>query len=178
MAPNLFNRTRIDELLDRAADSLTGEWLVVGGAAAAVWFLPSRTTEDIDIIGLGGTNDERFALMTLAEENNVPIEAVNSAADFFLRRVPGWRDLLVPLRGSEATTIFRPNATLFLLLKIGRLSAVDLDDCVSLLNHLAAPSDELDVQRVLEAVRALPAASEPDLTARRERLAAALAAWG
>src|SRR4051812_5360772 len=113
-----FDRDRVRAFLALAGDRLDGEWLVIGGAAAAAWFAPPGTTEDIDMIGLGGTQAERFALMDLAVEAALPIEAVNSAADFFVRRVEGWSEHLVPLHRGTRATIYRPDATLFLLLKV------------------------------------------------------------
>ena len=41
--------------------------------------------------------------MDLASRAGLPIEAVSSAADFFVRKIDGWRDELVPLvRGPRA----------------------------------------------------------------------------
>ena len=57
------DRAAIANLLDRASARLDGEYLLVGGAAAAMWFAEARTTEDIDLVGLAGTADERYALM-------------------------------------------------------------------------------------------------------------------
>src|SRR5262249_29149270 len=77
MAEPRFDRARIERFLAAAATRLRGEWLIVGGAAAAAWFAPARTTEDVDMIGLGFSQDERFALMELATELGLPVEAVN-----------------------------------------------------------------------------------------------------
>ena len=68
MVASSLGRAHIEHFLDRAAAKLEGDWLLVGGAAAAVWFDPGRVTEDIDLIGLGGTMAERLALMELASE--------------------------------------------------------------------------------------------------------------
>ncbi|MFN0253267.1 MAG: hypothetical protein ACKV2T_40730 [Kofleriaceae bacterium] len=168
-----FDRIRIDEFVALAARTLDGEWLLIGGGAAAVWFAPSRTTEDIDIVGLRGTQDDRFALMELAATAGIPIEAVNSAADFFVRRIPDWRDELVVLTAGRAT-IYRPTATLFLLLKIGRLSATDLDDCMKLIVHVASTGEPLDRVRVGSTLAALAPTDDVALAARRVELANAL----
>jgi hypothetical protein len=56
VVPLRFDRARIQALLELAGERLTGEWLLIGGAAAAAWFAPVRTTEDIDLIGLGGSH--------------------------------------------------------------------------------------------------------------------------
>jgi len=164
-----IDRVFVGRFLALAAERLTGEWLLIGGAAAAAWFRDDRVTEDIDLIGLLGTQDERFALMELAGEAGLPIEAVNSAADFFVRKIPDWRAHLVPLVAARAT-IYRPSATLFLLLKLERLSESDLDDCVRLLAY----GEPLDAPRVRARLDALPATADAALGARRRALASAL----
>jgi len=174
MAPLGFDRARIQALLTLAGERLDGEWLLIGGGAAAAWFSPGRTTEDIDLIGLGGTQAERFALMELAVEAAIPIEAVNSAADFFVRRVAGWRDELVVLHRGSRATIFRPTATLFVLLKLHRLSAVDLDDCLALLDHCGRSHETLDRGRMRASLEALPSSDDLALCERRAQLLEAI----
>jgi hypothetical protein len=94
VTPPRFDRDRIQAFLVRAGDRLDGDWLLVGGAAAAVWFASERSTEDIDLVCM---------------------EAVNSAADFFVRRIDGWQDHVVLLHRGARATIYRPDATLFIL---------------------------------------------------------------
>ncbi|MEO8551616.1 MAG: hypothetical protein ABI678_16675 [Kofleriaceae bacterium] len=171
MPPVRFDRDRIRALLELAADTLEGEWLLIGGAVAAAWFSPGRTTEDIDLVGLAGTADERMALMELAAGQGLPVEAVNSAADFFVRRIPGWRLELVPFVTGARATIFRPSATLFLLLKIARLSSSDLEDCLGLL----ALAERIDRTRVIAQLATLAPTDDDPLRARREALARVLA---
>jgi hypothetical protein len=174
MAPLRFDRARILNILALAGERLDGEWLLIGGGAAAAWFQPDRTTEDIDLIGLAGTQAERFALMTLATELAIPVEAVNSAADFFVRRIPDWRAQLVPVITGRRATIYRPNATLFVLLKLERLSAVDLADCLALIEHDTATADVIDGARVSDRIAALPPTDDAALEDRRRVLARAL----
>ncbi|HEX2844775.1 MAG TPA: hypothetical protein VHP64_05945 [Candidatus Limnocylindria bacterium] len=175
MVPLRFDRARIQGLLELAGERLTGEWLLIGGAAAAAWFAPVRTTEDIDLVGLGGSSGERFALMELAASAAIPVEAVNSAADFFVRRVDGWRAQIVPLHRGTSATIYRPTATLFILLKLNRLSAVDLEDCLALVEHCEKSGEAIDRVRVLAWIDALPPTRDASLGERRARLRAALA---
>lgn len=175
MVPLRFDQVRIAAFLELAGVRLTGDWLLIGGAAAAAWFSVERTTEDVDLIGLGGTAAERLALMDLAVDAGIPIEAVNSAADFFVRRIDGWRDELVVLVRGERATIYRPSATLFLLLKLARLTAIDLDDCLRLLAHCAAEGESVDAARVVLALDALPVTADADLASRRSILRAAVA---
>lgn len=152
--------------MELAGERLDGEWLLIGGSAAAAWFSPGRTTEDIDLIGLGGTQAERFALLELAVHVGIPIEAVNSAADFFVRRIADWRAHLVVLHRGPRATIFRPDATLFLLLKIGRLSETDLGDCLALIEH----GDSIERERILAALDAQPPTEDIAMRARRAAL--------
>jgi hypothetical protein len=170
VAPLRFDRSRIQSLLELAGERLTGEWLLIGGAAAATWFAPVRTTEDIDLIGLGGSQAERFALMDLAASAAIPIEAVNSAADFYLRRIADWRDQLVPLHQGPNATVYRPSATLFILLKLTRLSAVDLDDCLALVAHCEQSGEGIDHPRIRARIDALPSTEDAALAERRTRL--------
>lgn len=174
MVPLRFDRARIQALLELAGERLTGEWLLIGGAAAAAWFAPVRTTEDLDLIGLGGSLAERLALMDLAASAAIPIEAVNSAADFFIRRIEDWREQLVLLHRGASATVYRPSATLFLLLKLGRLSAVDLDDCLALLEHCKTSGEAIDRARVCAHLDARPPTQDASLVGRRARLRAAL----
>lgn len=175
MAEKRFDRTRVESFLHVAGEKLDGEWLLLGGGAAAAWFAPARTTEDLDIVGLSGRQNDRFALMELAASEALPIEAVNSAADFFVRRIPTWREHLVVLHRGTRATIYRPDATLFLRLKIGRLSEVDLDDCFALLDHCEAAGEPVATTEVVDAVAALPATEDGALQDRRARLRARLA---
>ncbi len=174
MAPPALDRSRLEALLADAGVQLDGEWLLIGGAAAATWFADGRTTDDIDLIALDATRVRRMAVMDLAVAHGLPVEAVNSSADYFVRRIEGWRDELVPLVQGPRAVIYRPTPTLFLLLKLARLSAVDLDDCLALIEHCRRVVDPIDRARVAAALSALPATTDAALAARRAALAAAI----
>ncbi|MBK7196820.1 MAG: hypothetical protein IPH80_30520 [Myxococcales bacterium] len=45
MAPPSLDRARLQALLADAGAQLDGEWLLIGGAAAAAWFADARTTD-------------------------------------------------------------------------------------------------------------------------------------
>jgi hypothetical protein len=109
-----------------------------------------------------------LALMELASKLGLPIESVNSAADFFVHRISGWREMLVPFRSGTRGAIFRPNATLFLLLKIGPLSENDLADCTAVIQTVQQGQEPLDRPRVLIAMDAL--ALTEDLALQKRRL--------
>ncbi len=170
-----MDRKRLEEVLERAVERLSGEWLLLGGALVALWVEGRRTTEDVDLIGLGGSAEERYALMELAADLGLPIEAVNSAADFFVRRVKGWREELEPFRKGPTSVIYRPTATLFVLLKMGRLSDQDLQDCVAVIEKAKRDGLRLDVVRLREALDVLPESTDEALLERRSTLLAHLA---
>lgn len=160
-----FDQARLEALVQAVADTLEGEWLLIGGALVALWLEPGRTTLDIDLVGLRGESAERYALLDFAVKQSLPVEAINSAADFFVQRIPGWRDHLVLFRAGTRGRIFRPDATLFLLLKAGRLSERDLADCEALLRK-----ERPDGATVLAALDALRAPADEAALARRSRL--------
>jgi hypothetical protein len=171
VTPDL-DRERLEGLLTALTERLAGDWLLVGGALAALWLrMPGRTTEDVDLVGLTGTPEERLALMRFAEEAGLPIETLNSAADFFVRRVPGWQQEIELLRAGSKARIYRPSPTLFLLLKIGRLSEQDLGDCLAMVEKTRSEALALDVERVLAALESLPPSPlDPGLETRRSLL--------
>lgn len=169
-----LDKRRIEEVIDAVTNSLHGDWLLVGGALVALWLEPRRITEDIDLIGLSGTADERLALMQLAERLGLPVEAVNSAADFFVSRIEGWRDELELFREGRSARIFRPTPTLFLLLKARRLSEHDLEDCLAAIRRARADGLRLAPDRVIALLDGLEPATEPRLAERRQALRAAL----
>ncbi|MEM1031582.1 MAG: hypothetical protein AAF928_07765 [Myxococcota bacterium] len=167
----VLERPRIDALIDKIADELEGEWLLIGGALVALWLNPRRITEDIDIIGLDDGSSQRWQLLALAEAEHLPIETLNSAADFFVRRIASWREDIEVFRDGRRGRIHRPTPTLFVRLKMARLSEQDLDDCLGLIGRLGR--DAVDETVIRAAMASLPPASEP-VAARREKLLDAL----
>jgi hypothetical protein len=175
--PTELDRARIDAVVQAVADRLRGDWLLIGGGLVALWFDPRRVTEDVDLVGIEGTGADRLDLLGLAHDLGLPVEAVNSAADFFVHKIVGWRQLIEPFRQGSGARIFRPSPTLFLLLKLRRLSARDLDDCLSLLEHVTTDSLAIDVQQLLATLDELPSVEDLSLTNRRARLRTALSAF-
>ena len=163
-----FDRRRLDELLDTVLERLPGDWLLIGGALVSLWLEPRRVTEDVDLIGLEGSQDERLRLMQFASDAGLPVEAVNTAADFFVRRFEDWRNEIEIFRENERTRIYRPSPTLFVLLKLHRLSEQDLEDCKLLLNAARAQGLHVDIERVKVGIEGLPECSDFELRRRRE----------
>ena len=174
MATPDFDRARVIEVLRRAAEKLSGDWLLVGGAAAAVWFQPDRTTEDLDLVGLPGTTDPRMQLLEFADGEGLPVEALNSAADFFVRRISGWDSGTALLIEGDGARFHLPSPTVFLLTKLARLSEADLHDCFALLEHIRTADLTVEVERVRGAILELPDPESAGQAQRRRRLLAAL----
>jgi hypothetical protein len=172
-----LGRQRLEEVLAAMVERLHGEWLLVGGALVALWLEPRRVTEDIDLVGLAGTAQERVELMQFAADIGLSIEAVNSAADFFVRRIPGWEREIELFRGGRGARIYRPTPTLFLLLKIGRLSDQDLADCQAMIARARGDSLALDAARVLAAMQELPTPDGSTALSRRDVLRRLLETW-
>ncbi|MGH7318502.1 MAG: hypothetical protein ACRELA_02580, partial [Candidatus Rokuibacteriota bacterium] len=165
-----LDRARLEEIVDAIVQRLPGDWLLVGGALAALWLEPRRTTEDVDVLGLAGTADERMSLLRLAAELGLPVEALNSAADFFVRRIEGWREDLELFRHGARGRIYRPTVTLFVLLKLERLSERDLADSLAAVARARAEGLRFDPKRIVAALAALPPVTDPDLVRRRAQL--------
>lgn len=94
---------------------------------------------------------------------------MNSAADFFVRRIEGWRDELEVLKRGARFVVFRPSTTLFVLLKSRRLSEQGLEDCRAAIGH-AHDGRPVDTARILAALDDLAPTDDDQLTARREAL--------
>jgi len=171
-----MDQKRLAEIVSALADRVEGDWLLVGGAAAALWFAPRRTTQDLDIVAFDDAPSRRMALFDAMVELSLPIEAVNSAADFFVKRIEGWRDHVELLRAGARGNVYRPDATLFLLSKIGRLSQTDLADCLALLRLVRRDRLLLDVTRLIAAIERLtpPDAEGAPVVERRARLMRAI----
>jgi hypothetical protein len=171
-----LDQQTINGLLDQLGKLLNGEWLLVGGALVSIWVEPRRITQDIDLIGLTGASSERLDLMDAAFSLGLPIEAVNSAADYFVHRIPGWRDEIEVLRQYSQCMMYRPTPTLFVWLKMGRLSEQDLQDCIAVISKARAEHLRLDERRLLEAMHQLPETDDANLLRRREGLRGELSA--
>ncbi len=123
---------------------------------------------------MGDPRQSRMALFELAADLGLPVESMNSAADFFVERIPRWRDETEILVEGRSGRIFRPSATVFLILKMGRLSEIDMADCLELLRVAAEHNLPVDRDRALAALDRLPPAEDSKLRSRRDRLRGAL----
>jgi hypothetical protein len=148
-----LDRKTLRLFLEKAGDSLEGEWVLIGGTVLPLLGVEHRSTTDIDLIGLHPAEQaQSLALMELADRLGLPVETINQAGGFFLSRLPGFENELVLLHQGKTARIFRPNATLYLLLKLRRMSESDLQDCQQWLSWTKTQGETIDIQRVLESV--------------------------
>jgi len=159
MKSKAINKETLLKFIEKAEQRLQGDWIIIGGAVLPLLGLSHRVTMDIDIAGpTESTQAETLALMEIAEELGLPVEAINQAGAFFLRRIKGWKKMLVPLssvNSEQRATFFRPQATLFILLKLGRFSESDLQDCLVFIEYARNKDEFLDsvlIQRAAEQV--------------------------
>ncbi len=156
-----LNREALQTFVDLALERLDGDWILIGGAVLPLLGIAHRTTVDIDIVGPpGATQEQTLVLMEIAEEMGLPVEVINQAGAYFLRRQEGVEEQLLPLARRAGTTIFRPTATLYVLLKLSRLTETDLDDCRRMLEYTRDHGESVERARLEEAIRdAAPGAS-------------------
>jgi hypothetical protein len=116
-------------------------------------------------------------LLRMALELGLPAEAVNQAGAFFLRELPGWRDELVVHHRGTSAIVLVPNTTLYLLSKLGPLSASDLGDCLAMLSFARDRGQDADRARIGAAIAALrTTAPSPERNGRLDDLTRALLA--
>lgn len=152
-----------------AGERLKGDWVVIGGAVLPLLGAEHRTTLDIDIAGPDEADmGQMLVLIEIAEEIGLSAAGVNQAGSHFLRLVDDWRDHLVVVHRGSSATIHVPDPTLFLLLKLRRLSESDLLDAVRMIELAKERGEAIDAARVEKAAR--QAQEEAPSLARRSRL--------
>lgn len=139
----------IKKFVELAKERLKGEWIIIGGALLPLLNISNRATIDIDLIGpQKDQTSEQLAMLKLAEELKIPLESINQAAAFFLLRISGWKEMLVELARGDNMVLFRPNSTLFILLKVSRLSEIDFEDCLKFLEFAKKHNESIDKKKI------------------------------
>jgi hypothetical protein len=128
----MIQNEQYQKFLKNVVDQLQGEWLIIGGSLLALIQASGRYTTDIDLCPLQDlTNDMRLNLMEIATQSGLSIDAINPAADFFVRQIPNWKSQIVMFMQGQKGRLFRPTLQLYFQLKLARLSESDLADCFS-----------------------------------------------
>lgn len=140
----------LQRFLKLASSRLRGKWVVMGGTVLPLLGIEYRVTNDIDLAGpRTASQEDTLILMGIAEELHLPVEAINQAGAFFLFKIPDWESHLIEVFRGKSATFFRPDTTLFCLLKIPRLSESDFDDCVQMLKF---DSKTVEVSRLVKEI--------------------------
>ena len=148
-----MDKKNLHKFVKTVGEKLKGRWILIGGAVLPFLNIEYRITEDIDIVGSQrSTQEDYLTLMKIAEELGLPIEAINQAASFFLYKIPHWDSELVLLHRGSHAEIYRPSATLFILLKIQRLTEVDLEDCLRVLKFALKKKESVDYERIIDEI--------------------------
>ena len=144
----------LKQFVRRAADTVEGDWVVIGGTVLPLLGAGDRVTLDIDIIPVGeASQSDILDLMEIAEQMGLPVEAVNQAGAYFLKKIPDFEDHLILLLEGSSARIFRPDPTLFIRMKAHRLSESDLEDCLAILRFARASGEEFDETELRGSVR-------------------------
>ena len=145
-----MNLKVLSKLINQVADQIDGDWVVIGGMVLPLLGDEYRVTVDVDLVSTEekASQERTLQLMQIAQDAGLPIETINSAGGFFLYRIKGWKNDLVLLKKGKRGRIFRPNATLYLILKIGRMSETDLEDCKKMIRFAQKQNEPIDFKRV------------------------------
>ncbi len=131
----MITSEQYQNFIGRVVDELEGDWLVTGGSLLAMINSEYRVTSDIDICPIDEmTNEKRLHLMDIADQLKLPIEAINPAADFFVRQIPNWKSSIVLMKKGQKGQLYRPDIELYFNLKLSRLSESDFEDCLLFYN--------------------------------------------
>lgn len=144
----------VKKFISKAEVKLDGDWVVIGSTVLSLLGDESRFTVDIDFIPMNAKgNADSIALMGLAEELGLPVESVNTSGAYFLERISNYRDDLVLVAEKNSFKLYRPNNTLYIILKLGRFADKDLDDCLSILKLTEETPDYSRISQVMSQVR-------------------------
>ena len=148
-----INRKTLNDFLGIAVRKLSGNWVLIGGSVIQIIKDDARVTLDIDIAGPdSATQSDTLMLMDIAAALGLPVEAINQTGAYFLRKISGWDKMLIEIRKGPKTVFYRPNVTLFLLLKIARLSETDLEDCFAFIDFARKNGETLNVKQIDRAI--------------------------
>ena len=130
-----MNAKIIHKFIALAEKKLEGDWVLLGGTLLYFFNHDYRVTSDIDFVPLGKSksNQNLLQVFEIAAELGLPVETINSAALYFLEKVPEFQKELVPIHEWKTGRILRPNLYLFFVLKLSRFSESDYLDCVEFL---------------------------------------------
>jgi hypothetical protein len=136
------------DLVKKALKTLDGDWVIIGGTVLSLVDASYRSTIDIDMMPVQNQgNESLLALMELASSLKLPVESINSAGLFFLKKIPDWKKRLEVHAQSKSCRILRPNFDLYLELKLERLSESDASDIEAFWKWYRSKKKSYDIER-------------------------------
>jgi hypothetical protein len=152
----------LKRFLKLAADTLEGNWLLIGGTLLPAVGIQIRSTIDIDLVGLTEKESKQgLEVMSLAEKLGLGVEVINQAAAFFVNKVGYKKTDLIVLQKGKSATIFRPSVMLYWKLKLSRLTESDAMDCQHYLAYCFGQKDDVDVKVLRALLKSSAKGSEP-----------------
>jgi len=147
-----MNSTILNNLVQKSLKKLTGDWVIIGGTVLPLVGVDSRVTVDIDMIQVhqSSGNQSTLDLMELAESIGLPVESINSAGLFFLKKVTDWEKRLVVHAESKKCRILRPSLDLYFELKLARGTESDLQDLKAYLEWHQDNNLEFNKERTIK----------------------------
>jgi hypothetical protein len=146
-----LNSQHLKKFIEMGLEQLIGDWIIIGGTVLPLLEIDYRVTTDIDLaFTTSNGKDQTLELMQIAEQMNLPIEAINQAGAFFLFRISDWKNNIILLKKNKKTAFYRPNTTLFLQLKIARMSETDLLDCIKMIENYKHELDKNKISRLIK----------------------------
>lgn len=129
----MINTELMEKFVKKSLTKLEGEWVIIGGTVLTLLGIDERVTTDIDLvpISFNDVNSQNLKLFEIAESLGLPVESINQAGEYFLSKIPDYKDHLILIDESKKCKLFRPDTYLFLKLKLARMSETDLLDCIA-----------------------------------------------
>lgn len=158
---SLLNKKKLRDFINLAGEKLKGDWVILGGTVLPLLGQEYRVTIDIDMASIDEeTQKGTLALMEIAESLSLPVETINQAGAYFLKKQKFWKKNLVLLHEGKNAKIYRPNLNLYIELKIQRMSESDLQDCLEFLKIAPKVNETVDRSRLQKSIETLKPKSE------------------
>ena len=136
----MITEKTLEKFIHKAQRELNGEWVLLGGSLLSLLKIQTRVTYDIDIVELDKRSQD-IALMQIADDLGMPIEAINQAAAFFLEKQKNYKENLILLNEDKNFKLFRPNLSLYLALKMNRGTESDINDSIAYIKYCLKNDD-------------------------------------
>ncbi len=162
----MINSKLMKKFMAQALKNLNGQWIIIGGTVLPMMGVDHRPTIDIDFINLefSDSMEQTLKLMAIVESLDLPVETINQAGAYFLSKISNVNKHLVLLDKSKKCEVYRPDAYLFIKLKITRMSESDLLDCLEFMKR-----NKIEVQAHKAAIKKEIAKSMKRISVEKEQ---------